>query len=117
LLTSAHEEFYQKTLVEVKQAQKEFRRKQRMQLKAETEKWKNDFLDKAQPLHDGTFWHPTQHFVIQPDPDHDFTILGRREKRSDSTVRLTKADLELIARMGLEMQLDEQYRATEQVAA
>jgi hypothetical protein len=111
--TALHERMFREALVECDQAQKEFRRKERRKLKAETEKWCNDFLDKAQSLHDGTFWHPVQHFVIQPDSEHDFTILGRRGKREDTTVRLTKADLELIARMGLTSYLDAQYCVSE----
>jgi hypothetical protein len=80
------------------------------QLKLEAAKWKDEFLDRSQDLHDGTFWHPTNHFIIQPDEKLDFTILGRREKRGDTTVQLTKADLKTISEMGLEAHLDEQYK-------
>ena len=87
------------------------KRKKAKQLELEAAKWKDEFLDRSQDLHDGTFWHPTNHFVIQPDEKLDFTILGRREKRGDVTVQLTKADLKTISEMGLEAHLDEQYKS------
>jgi hypothetical protein len=77
----------------------------------EAAKWRDDFLDKCQNLHDGTFWHPIRHFVIQMDSRNVFTILGRRERRGDTTVQLTKADIATLADMGLGPQLDAQYQS------
>ena len=69
-----------------------------------------DLLDKSQDLHDGTFWHPVHHYIIQPDQDHEFLIIGRRVKRTDATLPLSKADVERIHTLGLSSQLDPQYR-------
>jgi hypothetical protein len=78
-------------------------------LRKEAVKWKNELLN-SHDLHDGTFWHPIQHLIIQLDDDLEFTILGRREKRSDATIPLTKADLTRIEEMGLVDHLDPQYK-------
>jgi hypothetical protein len=81
------------------------------QKQVEAEKWRNDFLDKCQNLHDGTYWHSVRNFVVGLTPDGtDFVILGKREKIGDKTVVLTKADLATIEKMGLTSNLAEQYK-------
>jgi hypothetical protein len=85
------------------------KRKQAKQAAIQAEATRNDFLDRAQDLHDGTFWHPVQHFIIQPDEEREFVVIGRRAKRSDATIPLTKADIATIKELGLAPQLDAQY--------
>ena len=80
-------------------------------LKLETAKWRENFLDHSQDLHDGTFWHPIHRFVIQPDTEREFSILGKREKRGDQTISLTKVDLSKVAEMGLSRYLAPEYVA------
>jgi hypothetical protein len=85
-------------------------------LEQEAIKWREELLDHAQDLHDGTFWHPTQHLVIQPETgERPFSVLGKREKRTDSTQSLVRADIERLTEMGLALYLAPEYalRATQ----
>jgi hypothetical protein len=99
----------EKAFAELDRVMAKRKRTKAKQLKLEGAKWKEDFLDRSQDLHDGTFWHPIHRFVIQPDEEHEFSILGKREKRTDQTVPLTRADLKTIGDMGLGHRLSEEF--------
>ena len=110
VFTEAHLIGEQKAFEELERVMAKRKKKEIKRLKIEAAKWRDEFLDKSQNLHDGTFWHPTYQFVIQPDSTKEFTIIGRRARREDTMLSLTKADLKTIEDMGLVSHLDEQYK-------
>jgi hypothetical protein len=110
IFTEAHQFALDKSMAKLDKVMAKRKRLQKKQMALDAEKVRNDFLDKAQDLHDGTFWHPVHHYIIQPDQECEFLILGRRVKRSDATLPLTKEDVKNIHSLGLAPQLDPQYR-------
>ena len=111
LMTDAHRAVLVKAKKQLNRALMKWNREQKERTALETAKWKEDFLDHSQDLHDGTFWHPIHRFVIQPDTDREFSILGKREKRTDQTIQLTRADLGAVSKMGLGRYLAPEYAA------
>ena len=109
IFTEAHRIAEEKTAVKLEKIMAKRKRKQAKQASLQAEASRNDMLDKAQDLHDGTFWHPIHHYIIQPDEEREFLIIGRRAKRGDTTLPLTKADIVTIRDLGLAPQLDAQY--------
>ena len=98
---SDHDRAYRKASAKAKRVLAKLKRERIEELRLLTERSKEDFLEHSQDLHDGTFWHPIHRFVIQLDAEHDFSIMGKREKRGDQTLPLTRADLKFISDMGL----------------
>ena len=96
-----HDRAYRKASAKAKRVLAKLKREEDEELRLLTERSKEDFLEHSQDLHDGTFWHPIHRFIIQPDQEHDFSIIGKREKRGDQTLPLTRADLKTISDMGL----------------
>ena len=101
VLNEAYERRLEESMAKLDRVMAKRKRTKAKQLELEGVKWKEDFLDHSQDLHDGTFWHPIHRFIIQPDQEHEFSIIGKREKRGDQTVPLTRADLKAITDMGL----------------
>jgi hypothetical protein len=93
------------TLPEISRILKrEERRKEKEKAEAKL-KWENEILDRAQDLHDGTFWHPEKQWVVAPSDEVQFMIVGRRRNRCDETAPLNRSDLLEIGRIGLEEHL------------
>ena len=109
IFTEAHQLALDKSMAKLDKIMAKRKRLQDKKCALEAERVRNDFLDKSQDLHDGTFWHPVHRYVIQPDQEHEFLIIGRRAKRSDTTLPLTKEDVKSIYTLGLAPQLDAQY--------
>ena len=109
IFTEAHRLAEEKAFAKLDRVMAKRKRTKAKQLELEGAKWKDDILDHSQDLHDGTFWHPIHRFVIQPDEEHEFSILGKREKRTDQTVPLTRADLKTIGDMGLGQHVSQEF--------
>jgi hypothetical protein len=96
-----HDRAYRKASAKAKRVLAKLKRERAEELRLQSERSKEDFLEHSQDLHDGTFWHPIHRFIIQPDTERDFVIIGKREKRADQTMPLTRPDLQIISDMGL----------------
>jgi hypothetical protein len=110
MLPETYERELDRAMMKLERVMSERKKAKAKQLEAQALKWREEFLDRSQNLHDGTYWHPTYHFVIQSEEtDQAFSILGRREKRSDTTQPLTKADIERLVQMGMKAYLAPEY--------
>ena len=110
IFTEAHRLAEEKAFAELHRVMAKRKRNKVKQLEKEAVKWREELLDHAQDLHDGTFWHPTQHLVIQPETgERPFSVLGKREKRTDTTQSLVRADIEHLVAMGLTSYLAPEY--------
>ena len=110
VLDETYERKLDESMAKLDRVMAKLKRSKAKQLEKEAIKWREELLDHAQDLHDGTFWHPTQHLVIQPETgERPFSVLGKREKRTDATQSLVRADIERLTKMGLALYLAPEY--------
>ena len=87
------------------------RRQEQKQLKAKRKASLEDFLDKCVSVGAGEYRHCEYGYVVeQTEGEQLFVILGKRDKPGDKMIRLTKADIEAIHKLGLESNLGGEYR-------
>jgi hypothetical protein len=111
LITEVHDLANQRAILEIDKVLTRRRRARKKQQAVVAEQWRNELLDHAQDLHDGTFWHPDLKYIVQlAGQDDEIVILGRREKRGGTTMPLTKDGLRTISDLGLTRLLAAQYQ-------
>ena len=64
LITDAHDLANQRIVAEIDKVLAKRRKERKKQQAVAAEQWRNELLDHAQDLHDGTFWHPDRKFIL-----------------------------------------------------
>jgi hypothetical protein len=111
IFTEAHRLEEERVFARVEAFERRERRKEQKQLDKRRKAALDDFLDKCIILSAGEYRHRDYGYVVeQTEGNQAFVILGKRDKPTDKTIRLTKVDLDVIKKLGLEANLAAEYR-------